>query len=320
MQRARLARFPWWLCSIALVLVATGLSRPCAADTNTLRLAAETYDAAVAHFERAEYATAAKLFLEADMLHPSTEALSNAIAAARHANDHLLVARIALRAQARAETAPELAAQGRKALAEAEVHLSRLELSCTPAPCELSLDGDPAPPGRIHVLPGSHRVTARAKEHTQSHDLVTAAAATYRVSLEVVAPTLPAPAERSASPGPSPGDLRQRAQRVNGDTPPLSPAVFYASLGVTGVVAGLTVWSGLDALEQKRELDDPPSEASRDQLVASVRRTDILLISSVLLAATTTYIGWKLVDFHDGSVQAQVSPSSCTVVASRVFW
>lgn len=322
MQHAVSATFRCWFCPIACLLAAIGATSPCAAETDSMRVAAETYDAAVAHFERAEYAAAAKLFLKADTIHPSDEAMNNAIAAARQANDQLLVAQIALRVADRADTAPELAARARQALAEAEVHLSRLELSCAPAPCELDLDGTPVAPGTIYVLPGSHRVSAHVQAHTQSHDLVSSAGATYRISLAVVESPQPAHAEPGPAPASASGhqEIQSGAERDERDAAPLPPAAFYAAVAVTGVVTGLTIWSGLDALEQKRELDDPPSQASRDQLVASVRRTDILLVSSVLLAATTTYIGWKLVDFGDAEVHAQVTPNGCGLSASGQFW
>ncbi|HEY6727464.1 MAG TPA: hypothetical protein VI197_25690 [Polyangiaceae bacterium] len=322
MQRAVSATFRCWFCPIACLLAVIGATGPCVAETDSMRVAAETYDAAVAHFERAEYAAAAKLFLEADTIHPSDEAMNNAIAAARQANDQLLVAQIALRVADRAGTAPELAARARQALAEAEVHLSRLELSCSPAPCELDLDGTPVTPGTIHVVPGSHRVSAHVHDHTQSHDLVSSAGATYRISLAIVEPPPPAHPE----PGPTPmsasaqRESQSRAERDERHAAPLPPAAFYAAVAATGVVTGLTIWSGLDALDQKRELEDPPSQASHDELVASVRRTDILLVSSVLLAAGTTYIGWKLVDFGDAELRAQVSPTGCGVSASGQFW
>jgi len=170
----------WW---VAACLFATSLTRPAAADGDSTRLAADTYDAALAHYERAEYAVAARLFLEADTLHPSPEALSNAIAAARKANDHLLVAHAALRAQERREIAPALAARARQALAQAEIYLSRLELDSAPIGCEMTLDGKHVTSGRHYVLPGSHRVPARADQRRAPHDLLTGAGATYRLEL-----------------------------------------------------------------------------------------------------------------------------------------
>lgn len=317
MQRATFAMFGRGIFPVAVLVIAASIARPCAADTETTRLAAQTYDAAVAHFERAEYVAAARLFLEADVIRPSEEALSNAIAAARRANDHLLVARAALRAQGRAEGSPELAARARQALAEAEAHLSRLELSCSPAPCELHLDGHPVPAGQHYVLPGSHRVSATRAAQSKSEMLMTDATAAYRISLDVAPPLPPTPSEpdrTSVSRQDEPQKGSGEPESIESEAV-LPTEVFYISLGVTGALTGLTVWSGLDALDQKRKLEDPPSQASRDRLVASVRRTDILLASSVVMAATTAYIGWKLVNFGGGEVQVELSPSAAIKIS-----
>src|SRR6185369_13229320 len=95
-------------------------------------------------------------FLEADRLAPSTQAITNAIAAARRANDHLLVMRAAERAIARGDALT----RAREALSEAAGKLARLELGCEATPCSLSVDGEPSPPGSRYMLPGAHRIRA----------------------------------------------------------------------------------------------------------------------------------------------------------------
>jgi hypothetical protein len=262
------------------------------------------------------------LFLQADAILPSEEALSNAIAAARRANEHLLVAQAALRARAREETAPELAARAREALTEAEKHLSRLELNCEPVPCKIDLDGTPVAPGRHYVLPGSHEVGGHAEKRRGTQRLVTNAGATYQVNVQIMGG--PEQLSQSEAPGSAPKLTARPIRGPNAepaaDRPGSVPtAVFYVSLGLTGVATGATVWSGLDALEKKRKLDDPPSKRERERLVASVRRTDILLAGSTLLALTTAYVGWELVDFGDGSVQASVAPTRCVLTATGSF-
>lgn len=310
------------LLRAAVLLLMMCLVRPCVADTETIQLAAETYDAALAHYNRAEYAEAARLFLQADSILPSEEALSNAIAAARRANEHLLVARAALRASAREEAAPELAARAREALTEAEKHLSRLELSCEPVPCEIELDGTLVTPGRQYVLPGSHEVTASAEARRATQRLVTNAGATYRVNVPLTdrraPPAQAEPAAKPPSATASSASVPEEAPEAD-STASVPVGVFYASLGLTGVATGVTVWSGLDALEKKRKLGDPPSKRERERLVSSVRRTDILLAGSTLLALTTAYVGWKLVDFGDGSVTASLSPARCVLTATGSF-
>jgi hypothetical protein len=95
--------------------------------------------------------------------------------------------------------------------------------------------------------------------------------------------------------------------------------VFYAGLGLTAMATGVTVWSGFDALDKKRKLGEPPSSKDRAELVRSVRRTDILLAGTTLLALTTAYVGWKLVDFGNGSVQAGLAPGRLALTMAGSF-
>lgn len=79
--------------------------------------AAELYDRGVTEFEHGDYASAARRFLDADAASPSNDAVRNALAAARRANDEPLVRAAAERALAREGSDPELARQARAALA-----------------------------------------------------------------------------------------------------------------------------------------------------------------------------------------------------------
>jgi hypothetical protein len=79
--------------------------------------AATLYDRGVVEFERAEYARAAQSFLDADTAAPSNDAVRNALAAARRANDDALVRVAAQRALTREGSDPELSRQAKAALA-----------------------------------------------------------------------------------------------------------------------------------------------------------------------------------------------------------
>ena len=120
--------------------------------------AAAAFDDGVAKYKRAEYAAAARSFLVADGLAPSELAITNAIAAGRKANDHLLVARAAEKAIARGQAL----GPAREALVEAGTRLSRIELGCDAPACALTLDGEAVRIGIEYVLPGTHEVVASA--------------------------------------------------------------------------------------------------------------------------------------------------------------
>src|SRR5262249_53951524 len=154
------------------------------------RAAAAAFDDAVAKYNRADFAAAARAFLEADRLLPSTVAITNAIAAARRANEHLLVARAAERAIARGGAR----GRARSALVDAAAHLARLEISCDAAPCTLALDGAPAAEGATYVLPGTHRIEAHGAAPASAEEAVVCmAGATYRIALHPHAAAVPPP-------------------------------------------------------------------------------------------------------------------------------
>ena len=250
--------------------------------------AAASFDAALARYNRAEFAEAARGFFEADGLAPSLAAITNAIAAARRAGDHLLVARAAERAIARGEAV----VAAREALAEAATRLSRLELSCDASPCALALDGVAAE-GSAYVLPGTHLAAARGPAGALAEERVVAmAGATYRISLHPIAIASRRPGEPSLEPA------RHGLPR----------GVFFAGLGASAVLLGITTWSGLDALASKRALPAAPDQTQEDAVLARARRTDGLLAGAALVAAATTVIGVRFTEWTGGRATAGIAP------------
>jgi hypothetical protein len=296
----KLARTLAPLAIAGLVSRAAAAGEPAATSAQTEReRAAAAYDEAVRLSARAEYETAARKFLEADAIFPSVDALSNAIVAARRANAHLLVAEAAERAMRREGTEPDLATGARAALAEAELRLSRLVLSCHPAPCELDVDGSTVPAGRRHVLPGVHVVSAMGPSGARTEErLTTAAGAEYVVALEAT-PAPPPGTSTPASPGrpPSaplaaPGSSEAPPQAL-----PLRPWVFYVGLGTTVALAGVTTWSGIDTLNAKADLPNPSSEEKNADVLDRGHRTDWLLGGTLVVAAATAAVGLVWVDW-----------------------
>ncbi len=241
--------------------------------------AAASFDEGVTRYAKAEFAEAARAFLEADRLSPSAVAISNAISAAKRAGDHLLVARTAERAIARGDAVVE----AREALADAATRLARLELGCEATPCAITLDGEAAG-GAVYVLPGTHRVEARGGAGASAEQrVVVIAGATYRVALR------PEVHEAGAPP---PGVVPVPARRG------LPPGVFVAGAVVTAALAGLVVWSGTDALSAKRALPAAPDAAEEDDVLARARRTDYLLLGAGLAGVGSAVIGAAFTDWR----------------------
>jgi hypothetical protein len=236
---------------------------PCGRDA-----AAALYDRAVRDFQQAEFVAAARGFLEADAAAPSVDAVKNAMVAARRGADFELLVEAGRRASTRADA--EVAKLGREAVIEASAHLARLTLRCSGA-CVVELDGAPTSGGEMFALPGTHRIAARSPSGARSERVVSCdAGMAYTYDLDPVAAFAAQPAGRSVAPSPL---VVQSAATPGG----ASPALFYASLGLTAALTGLVVASGVDAVAAKDDLPNPPTTAERDDVLGRAHRTDALL-------------------------------------------
>jgi hypothetical protein len=297
-------RFPAILALLASLQGLLGAANASAEPTSDeRRRAAAAFDEGVARFKAADYPAAAQSFLVADGLVPNALAIRNAIAAGRRANDFLLVAQAAERILGR-PSEPALTAEAREALSEASSRLALVDLSCDVDPCTLSLDGTRVAPGAVRVVPGTHDVEAEAAGHRANEHVNAVAGATYRLSLHPAAtaraavppaPTSPPAVAPSAVPkdeaAPAPTERRDERNKK------LSPAVFYAGAGVSAVLVGLTTWSGLDTLAERRKYDRHDQTYDRDTVYAKMHRTDALLGASIVVSAVTAYVGLRLVDW-----------------------
>jgi hypothetical protein len=283
----------------ALLAAGVGLARPARAEPTAQEKtrAASLFDRGVARFNRADYEGAARDFLAADDAAPSADALDNAIASARHADDQLLVAEAAQRALAREPSQSPLAAKAREALAQAAPKLARVELDCDAPSCHTLVDAQPVAVGTRYLLPGTHTLSAVAGDARATRRMNLEAGATYRVELD---PVTPAPTPSSAPSAATTASRRAEAPRGERPTKPLSPAVFYVGAGVTVVLAGLTTWSGLDALSANRALPARPTQNESDDVHARMHRTDALLAGAIVVGAATAYAGIELVDWGGG--------------------
>lgn len=293
---------------VALVCWSVLLSVPALAhagdESAGRRRAAELYDRAVALYESAKYAEAARAFYEADQISPSSDALSSAIAAARLAHDNLLVARAAQRAVEREESNPKLASDARAALSEAEAHLARVDLACSPAPCTLGIESNEVAAGRHYLLPGTRILSASFGGEQIEQRASLAAGSLYTITLTPPPrPALtPAPAPRPAPAAPT--------ARDGAASKPLPAWTFYAGAGVSLALAGATAWSGVDALNDVEHYEGTRAVGDRDTAQASVRRSDLLLAGTLLMSGLTTYAALVWVDFGGRKQALSVAPQT----------
>ena len=112
----------------------------------------------------------------------------------------------------------------------------------------------------------------------------------------------PAPTGAKTSPGADTGADGAR------DTRGLSPTWFYVGAGVTAVLLGATIWSGVDTLSANANLNDPAPQNDIDDVKGRILRTDLLLAGTVVAAAATGYIGLVVVDWDGYRTDAAVLP------------
>lgn len=153
-------------------------------------------------------------------------------------------------------------------------------------------------------------------------------------ALNVERADAPIAAVTSADPAPTP-ELSRPTQTAaprattssrSGDSAPdtetnaWAQPVFYTGVGVTAVLTGLTIWSGLDALSARNSL--PGTQAQNDSVEARARRTDALLLGTVVAAAGTAYVGLRWVEWGSSKpveVAAQVTPTRAFVAVGGRF-
>lgn len=115
--------------------------------------------------------------------------------------------------------------------------------------------------------------------------------------------------------------------RDSGTEAGLDPAWFWAGLGVTGVLAGVSVWSGLDTQSAKSDYDDDLPSLSRaeaqqrlDDGNSKETRTNVLFALSGVAAVGTAALGLFVVDWgsdeRKAGAQLLIGPASASLRGS----
>jgi hypothetical protein len=250
--------------------------------------AAKEFKAGVAAFKKKQFIEAAEHFEKAYSIAPHPTALWNAADAREKAGELAPAANLYARYL-------DAAAEGDKDRYEAKQRLNNLSLVLG----RLELSGPDASDIKIdHVLveglkivfvdPGDHAVSAKAEGKFLSKNVSVAAGAKVLVRLVPQTET-PVSAATSLTP-----DEKPRPPKRNG----ASPVIVYVGAGVTAVLAGVTIWSGLDTRSKRNEFDTSPSTQLYDDGVAAQKRTNILIGVTAGVGVATALVGvfavkWK---------------------------
>jgi hypothetical protein len=287
-----------------------------ATSDDATRRAAALFEQGVRQFSGAEYEDAAKAFLAADDLAPNTRALINGITAARRAGLHLLVAQAAERAIARSDMDAGGAELVREALAEATRNLTHVDVTCTPPPCTMTMDGAAIAAGVRYVLPGTHDFVGSGPDGASvAEHLSTVAGASYRITLTPKAPdSLPGRALVGSKLGQARSATDTGSEQGSSRSKPFSPGVIYAGAAGTAVLVGLTVWSGLETVSAKSGASYDSWEHVQDLAL----RTDLFLAGAIVLGAATTAAGLWGVDWgHGTQATALIFPGGGAAVVAK---
>ncbi|MFW5741604.1 MAG: tetratricopeptide repeat protein [Myxococcota bacterium] len=274
-------------------------------EVERIRAAAEEFDAGRRAFTAGDYTTAAEHFEKADRDAPAPEALRMAIRARMAAKQYDRVATLATSALERYPDDEATVAFAKEMLAKVPKRLHRLIIRCD-EPCGLVLDRRVTPflettQATLFVEPGEHEVAAGWSQGRTRKQKVDAEPA-GETELRFTAPPLPAPEPPEPAPRPAPDEGPSKAEEASG----LPPGVFYGALGVTTVLTGVTVWSGLDMRANPGKDKVREDCAGQDEscptyqdALDSQKRTNVLLVSTGVAAVGTVLLGTLFTDWSD---------------------
>lgn len=294
-MRAHLAR-----SFVFAIVVASWTSFGHAADDTTE--ARSLYSRGAASYDAGDYQNAAVDLARADALVPHETTLRLALTAATRADDVTLALTLAERAKARGEHV-RLA---ETTIAKLAPRAARLRVVCPAnAKCTASLDQAPHPVGvLVWTRPGAHRLNVRVDDIESTRALELLPESIQDVVLEVprtaaapvtpIAPVPPAPrATTPATAAPLVVDRADAAPARRG----AHPAWFWTGVAVTGVLGASTALSGADAVSIHDDFARDPSTDLADRGQAAQARTNVLLVSTIVVAAATTFVGAFVVDW-----------------------
>lgn len=281
-------------------------------------------------FKDEEFEVAAEHFERADALAPNPRVLMNAIVARIQAKEMARAATLAALARELYPDDEELSVVVEEVLGKAKPDLLEVIVECEP-PCRLLVEsrlihGAPAKGWRIYLEPGTYGLRGQFSGGDSVRKQVEGAAGEFvEVSLELEGSSQPRPFEFGT------GKQRARSEepRDDGkvdvtddslfsdppvrDKPPadessgVSPALFWVGVAATAGLAGVSIWSGVDALQNpgRDAVADACSEDDNDQECndlfnqgkSAELRTNVLWGVTGGLAVATVIIGVVATDW-----------------------
>jgi hypothetical protein len=301
----------------AVVIGATPVGVVYAQDA--VQKAASEFDEGKRHYRDGRFESAAEHFEAADAAVPSPRALRMAMRCRDQAGHKARAATLAAQALARYPDDRETRELANPILAKHAPGLHRLDVSCT-KPCSVALGAEVVPGVArdswvVYVDPGEVTVSASFAGGAGAEEQVLNARAGGKNALSFMPrPKAGAPAAAPAH-APVPDGPDEPPPPVDERSWIEHPAVFGVLAGGTAVLGGVTIWSGIDTLnnpgaDKVREecrgqgTDCPEYKEGRQKQL----RTNILIGATAGLAATTLLIGVLVTEWTEPAPAAAFSP------------
>ncbi len=304
-------------------------------NAEQVRAAAEAFDAASAAYQAARFELAASRFEAAHQAVASARTLRMAIRSRERAKHRARAATLAALAKKLYQGDDKTVAMASDVIERLGRELHHLDVRCS-SPCVLALGarvvpGKPARRREVFVLPGKVTVSASFVDDRAAEQQEIVARVKGRnvlrfegkEAVEPLGPSKPQPTPQPSSPPPAsalpnlslPGP--DQAAVLDGPSWIASPVVFFSILGATAVAGGVTIWSGVDTI------NNPGQDAVRaacagkgsdcaeyQQGRASQLRTNVLIGVTASMAALSGVVGLFVTDWG----AEQTSPKSSFVV------
>jgi len=291
-----------------------------------VRIAAEAFDKGREAYKAEDYVEAAEQFEKADSNAPSPAALELAIRARDRAGEldrAATLMSLALKRHPDDENLLKIASDLSK---RASATLFALTATCD-SPCDLTVGGKivhgaPDTQRILYVKPGKLTIRAGWSDNRNDSKQVEAEAG-GKGEVDFVAPTTAAAESMAKEPeepvaaapvAPVNPNKDEGAKKSSG----WSPTVFYVGAGLTAVVGGVLIWSGIDTLSNpgkdkvkaECEKNAPDCTDLYNQGRSHQTRTNVLIGATSLVGAATIAIGLFATDWSGGKSAASADKTA----------
>ena len=280
-----------------------------------VRTAAEAFDKGREAYKAEDYVEAAEEFEKADNNAPSAAALELAIRSRDKAGELDRAATLMSLALKRHPDDQNLLKLAGDLAKRANATLFELTAVCD-TPCDLTVGGKivhgtPDTERLLYVQPGALTVRAGWSDNRSDSKQVQAEAG-GKGQVTFVTPATPAGKTMAKEPVDpvSPEPTAPPVQRDDGaekKSSGWSPTIFFVGAGLTVVLGGITVWSGIDTVNNpgadrvRRECGDQGEKCSLYQEgLSKQRRTNVLIGVSAGVGVATALIGILATDWSGG--------------------